>query len=310
VIAIAIIAVLVLVFLPAFTPQRPHRRVSCQNNLKQMGLVFKMCSNEAKDEQFPPIQSEVLPDKTICLGAAPLIDAIYPEYLTDLTVLLCPSGAPFDGLKDSTGAWVFPADAYSSEKLDPSTKSRLDWSYAYLGWVLDQCGDTDSRDPDGLGALSQNLQGLGLEAVGYPDEAEAPTQLTGLLNAVLEEVDERLRQGEGGAVARRAADRDRILGGDDSTDGNNGTATVHRLREGVERLVVTPRETPDATGTAQGEIWVMFDVLDTYGKTWSHVPGGCNVLYMDGHVEFLRFPGPAPVSRAMAAPIGLLAGAG
>jgi len=35
------------------------------------------------------------------------------------------------------------------------------------------------------------------------------------------------------------------------------------------------------------------------------VPGGCNVLFMDGHVEFERYPGDHVVSEAMAATIGL-----
>jgi prepilin-type processing-associated H-X9-DG protein len=27
---------------------------------------------------------------------------------------------------------------------------------------------------------------------------------------------------------------------------------------------------------------------------FNHVPGGCNVLYLDGHVEWVRFPGEYP----------------
>ena len=35
---------------------------------------------------------------------------------------------------------------------------------------------------------------------------------------------------------------------------------------------------------------------------FNHIPGGCNVLYMDGHVEFAKFPTPIgdkawPVSK-------------
>ena len=36
----------------------------------------------------------------------------------------------------------------------------------------------------------------------------------------------------------------------------------------------------------------------TGGVTYfNHIPGGGNVLYMDGHVEFVRYPGESPVSR-------------
>jgi hypothetical protein len=34
---------------------------------------------------------------------------------------------------------------------------------------------------------------------------------------------------------------------------------------------------------------------------FNHVPGGGNVLYMDGYVEFLRYPDKYPVSRTWAA---------
>ena len=34
-----------------------------------------------------------------------------------------------------------------------------------------------------------------------------------------------------------------------------------------------------------------------------HIPGGSNVLYLDGHVEFIKYPGEFPVSE-IAARIG------
>ena len=32
---------------------------------------------------------------------------------------------------------------------------------------------------------------------------------------------------------------------------------------------------------------------------FNHVPGGCNVLYLDGHVEFSKYPGKFPTSEYM-----------
>ena len=60
---------------------------------------------------------------------------------------------------------------------------------------------------------------------------------------------------------------------------------------------------------AQSEVPVALDVLcdgqyidPLYGgvKKFNHVPGGSNVLYMDGHVEFIRYPGKFPVSKLTA----------
>ena len=33
------------------------------------------------------------------------------------------------------------------------------------------------------------------------------------------------------------------------------------------------------------------------GVVFNHMPGGCNVLYMDGHVEFLRYPTGFPITN-------------
>ena len=37
-------------------------------------------------------------------------------------------------------------------------------------------------------------------------------------------------------------------------------------------------------------------------KEWitQYLPGGANVLYMDGHVEWIKYPGPFPTNRAWA----------
>jgi len=55
-------------------PQESKRIAACQNNLKQMGLVFKMFANEHKGQKYPKIS-----DKPGQLMAAK--DEIYPEYL-------------------------------------------------------------------------------------------------------------------------------------------------------------------------------------------------------------------------------------
>ncbi|MCL4692247.1 MAG: DUF1559 domain-containing protein, partial [Candidatus Hydrogenedentes bacterium] len=82
------IAILGAVLLPALSRSREaSRRASCQNNLKQMGLVFKMFANESKGEVYPPLS----PHRDNWMVDA---TALYPEYLTDLEILVCPS-SPF-----------------------------------------------------------------------------------------------------------------------------------------------------------------------------------------------------------------------
>jgi len=60
-----------------------------------------------------------------------------------------------------------------------------------------------------------------------------------------------------------------------------------RLREGIERFLITDINNPAASARAQSEIVVAGDRLSTEIRYFNHVPGGANILFMDGHVEFL-----------------------
>ncbi|MCC6488125.1 MAG: hypothetical protein IT364_11555 [Candidatus Hydrogenedentes bacterium] len=83
---------------------------------------------------------------------------------------------------------------------------------------------------------------------------------------------------------------------------STGTWTLMNMREGVERFMVTDINNPAGSAKAQSDILCLRDeaFVDSYDPTtnaaadvyeFNHIPGGCNVLFMDGHVEFIKYPG-------------------
>jgi prepilin-type processing-associated H-X9-DG protein len=80
----------------------------------------------------------------------------------------------------------------------------------------------------------------------------------------------------------------------------DGLKPIQRTREGIARFFVTDINNPGASAKAESELPVMFDHVSTVAANFNHVPGGINILYLDGHVEFEKYPGNFPATRVWA----------
>jgi prepilin-type processing-associated H-X9-DG protein len=59
--------------------------------------------------------------------------------------------------------------------------------------------------------------------------------------------------------------------------------------------MITDINNSGASARAQSNVGVMWDRIGAVPNSrskngFAHIPGGVNVLYMDGHVEFVKYP--------------------
>ena len=226
-----------------------------------MGIIFNMYANEAPGQKFPSMKLLNCSGNQAddCTFDGP---QVYPEYLTDVNICVCPSDSDAESVRKA-----FHQDGDLSKPVLVCALAR--GSYYYTGFALYppavlKPGVTVPSDPNYFN--------------GKDPVAELPNYVSeDVIKGAMDAIDF-----SSGAIKKKDEDWD--------------PAPIRRLRMGIERFFITDINNPASSAIACSNLAVMWDEIAVYGKpaTFNHVPGGGNVLYMDGHCEFLKWPSVFP----------------
>jgi len=281
---ITIISILASILLPALARAREAAyRASCANNLRQLGMVMQMYANEWNG-MFPPCEDNWMEPRIDLLQPRyvfiPEGTAIFPDYLDDFEVFICPSDKDITDkeimFKDLTYDKMPLLDNRSQFQpgyVDPMLKSVLDpdclfnESYTYFGFAL-------VTGLQGYALLFELEYWMELYIYDTPlqprffdmrDIMNNNLNLTYFLNQLT--LDEWLFYGFGTA----------------------NSSVIYRLRNGIERFFITDINNPGRSIVSSTRLPIIWDNVARGEMGFNHQPAGGNILFMDGHVEFRKY---------------------
>jgi prepilin-type N-terminal cleavage/methylation domain-containing protein/prepilin-type processing-associated H-X9-DG protein len=243
-VVIAIMGLLAAILLPALSKARESaRRSACINNLKQLGIVINVYANENKD-RFPFLDDQY---KMFMFEGS----LMYPEYMSDVMLLACPSDPEFRSNTNFRLDETHPGDATPPGRVHPDCTSSM--SYIYSGYMQ----LTDREMTAGLAIYTWVNMIFAITDSGTNFWRDNTSNMASF--------------GFAGS-------------------GNAGTSTLNRLSIGIDRFLIKDiNATFTGAESSASYIPVIWDQISTNLADFNHIPPAINVLYLDGHVDLQKY---------------------
>jgi prepilin-type processing-associated H-X9-DG protein len=237
-----------------------------------------MYSSEA-DGKHPPLQRQTgahcdKPNRGVFMMDGP---ATFPEYLTDPELLICPSDF-LTGDKLNEGLWQPKYPVHISEVTDSQT---------ILGSA---CGTNN------VTVMDSWINPCDIDDSSYiyfPWLVQSEWYIDDATGDLLVDFEEGLEH----ALNVDANGQQRPI---EFIDENKDEIKMLPIRNGIVRFLITDVNNPGQSSVPASQLPVMYDRVGNLATSRNHHVIGANVLYLDGHVEFARFPNESiyPVTRA------------
>lgn len=305
---LGLLVILGLVSLPAMRFARERTRItSCQAQLRQWGQIFRLFAADHEGRypsRFLDYQNQLSSEHGF--WATMDLSELFPEYVNDLSVLLCPSivNKPAEGWLDVQQGYGYPATTGYRRSIHPSwADSQVDTPAREAaramraakttqvqadGWCRDTSPDNDQYCYWRLMEDSYSYWGWTVRG----EQVAKPEDMIEMGRVIDNDADDRSPLNPGCNLKNYLKDLDIVLP-------KYGRTRIYYLRQGLDRFFITDIQDPGARAKAVAEIPVLSDRLEaslditaSLPKNWVHRPSGPNVLFMDGHVEFMPYPQP------------------
>ncbi|MFA6240657.1 MAG: DUF1559 domain-containing protein [Candidatus Hydrogenedentales bacterium] len=276
-VVIAIIGILAAILLPALSRAREAaKRAACQSNMKQLGVVFEMYSSE-HNGTLPPRQTWNC-DGSIGRQMIMRGTSVMPEYITDVNMIWCPSWS----LEATALERYDEKNGDNNGVVEPCELTKEPFNYT--GWLI--LDDINIVGPDLLHATGTDVGGRFSKAQFQNTPWGELGQANADSNGAVSDQDYTVSSAYAGMLA-------------------SGGSTYYRLRRGIERFLITDVNSPAASSRASSDIPVLWDHITMSPQDYNHSPCGANVLFLDGHAKFFRYPGTKfPLTRVSARTFG------